>query len=77
MSWNMAPAFARAGPPKTPCRNRRTRRPEKGVDEGSWEGQNTEQDECCPVKRIAADDRDLAEGCKDEWADTVGWNVEW
>ena len=65
MSWNMAPAFARAGPPKKPCRNHRTKRPAKGV-EGSWEGPSTEQDECGPVKRIAADDRDLAEGCEDE-----------
>jgi hypothetical protein len=76
MSWNVAPAFARAGPLTKPWRNRRTKRPAKGVDEGSWEGQRKDKDECGPVKRIAADDWDLAEGCQDEWTDTVGWNIE-
>ena len=79
MSWNVAPAFARAGPPKKPPgiagpKDRQSKGCRKGA--ASWEGQSTEQDECGPVNRIAADDRDLAEGCKDEWADTVGWNVE-
>jgi hypothetical protein len=72
----MAPAFARAGPLKTPpgIAGPKDRQRVSTRVAGKDRAQN--KDECGPVKRIAADDWDLAEGCKDEWADTVGWNIE-